>query len=164
MVAQTDATAFQSARKALSSRLDELVTKESYAPAILLADRAVENLPERLTVEERQGFQTTLASARAAQRISDSKKVSQLVGQLNGADEAVRVKTSGELQALADRAVYPLLEMLKSNLEADPSDPKVTASIIIVLKQIAPKLTGYDPEASRDQQIEVIEGWLKARK
>ena len=164
MSAQTQADAFQAALKALSLRVEALVSKESYAPVILLADRAVENLAQRLTVAERESLQSTLADARAAQRKADKKQVAQLVGQLTAPDEAARSKASSELLIMADRSVYPLLELLKANLEAAESDPRAVASIIVVLKQVAPKLTGYDPETTKDQQIKVIEGWLKARK
>ena|GEM_PF-1251538 len=161
MVAQNESAVFLAARKALSARLAALIAEERYAPAILLADRAVENLSQRLTVEARESFQTALVDAREAQRAADKKKVSQLVGQLTAADESVRSKASGELQVMARRAVVPLLEILKSSVEDKRADPGVVRAIIIVLKQVAPKLTGYDPEASKDQRIKVIEGWLK---
>ena len=161
MAAQNESAVFESARKALSARLDALVAEQRYAPAILLADRAVENLSQRLTVEMRKSFQTVLTDAREAQRIADKKRVSQLVGQLTAADESARSKASGELQVMAWRAVVPLLEVLKSSVEDKQADPRVAQAIIVVLKQVAPKLTGYDPEASKDQRIKVIEGWLK---
>ena len=161
MAAQNESAVFESARKALSARLDALVAEQRYAPAILLADRAVENLIQRLTVEMRKSFQAVLTDAREAQRVADKKRVSQLVGQLTAADESARSKASGELQAMASRAVVPLLEVLKSSIEDKQADPKVAGAIIVVLKQVAPKLTGYDPEASKDQRIKVIEGWLK---
>ena len=161
MAAQNESAVFESARKALSARLDALVAEQRYAPAILLADRAVENLSQRLTVEMRKSFQTVLTDAREAQRIADKKRVSQLVGQLTAADESARSKATGELQVMASRAIVPLLEVLKSSIEDKQADPKVAGAIIVVLKQVAPKLTGYDPEASKDQRIKVIEGWLK---
>ena len=160
MVAQSNSAVFASARKALAARLAALIDEQRYAPAILLADRAVENLSQRLTVEERKSFQTALTDAREAQRVADKKKVSQLAGQLTAADEAIRSKASGELQVMAVRAVAPLLETLKSSVADKQSDPRVAQAIIVVLKQIAPKLTGYDPEASIDRRIKVIEGWL----
>jgi len=161
MAAQNESAVFESARKALSARLAALVAEQRYAPAILLADRAVENLIQRLTVEMRKSFQAVLTDAREAQRVTDKKRVSQLVGQLTAADESARSKASGELQVMASRAVVPLLEVLKSSVEDKQADPKVAQAIIVVLKQVAPKLTGYDPEASKDQRIKVIEGWLK---
>ncbi|MDP6545528.1 MAG: HEAT repeat domain-containing protein [Phycisphaerae bacterium] len=161
MVAQNESAVFSTARKALTDRLAALIKEERYAPAILLADRAVENLSQRLTVEERKSFQTALTDAREAQRVADKKKVSQLVGQLTAADEAARSKAAGELQVMASRAVVPLLEILKGSVEDKQSDPSVARAIIVVLKQVAPKLTGYDPEASKDQRIKVIEGWLE---
>jgi len=164
MAAQTRTASFQSALKALTDRVSALVAKERYAPAIVLADRTVEDLSQRLTVTEREDFQTTLARARIAQRAADRKRVSQLVGQLIGPDEAAGAKASGELQIMADRAAVPLLEVLLANLRDPEGDAKTAGAIIAVLKQIAPKLTRYDPEASADQQIKVIEGWLKARK
>ena len=161
MVAQNESAVFSAALKALSTRLTVLVKEQRYAPAILLADRAVENLSQRLTVEERNSFQTALIDAREAQRGADKKRVSQLVGQLTAADESARSKASGELQVMARRAVVPLLEILKSSVEDKQADPRVAQAIIVVLKQVAPNLTGYDPEASKDQRIKIIEGWLK---
>ena len=161
MAAQNESAVFSAARKALSARLVALVGEQRYAPAILLAGRAVESLSQRLTVEERKGFQTVLTDAREKQRVADKKRVSQLVGQLTAADESARSKASGELQVMAWRAVVPLLEVLKSSVEDKQADPRVAQAIIVVLKQVAPKLTGYDPEASKDQRIKVIEGWLK---
>jgi HEAT repeat protein len=163
MAAQNESDVYQSALKALKARLTALVTEQRYAPAILLAGGAVENLAQRLTVDERKSFQTTLTDAKLAQRAADRKRVSQLAGQLTASDDSARSKASGELQVMASRAVVPLLEILKSSVEDKQSDPKVAQAIIAVLKHVAPKLTGYDPEASRDQQIKVIEGWLKAR-
>ena len=161
MAAQNDSAVFGTARKALADRLDVLIEEQRYAPAILLADRAVESLSRRLTVAERKSFQDALVDAREAQRVADKKIVSQLVGQLTAADEAARSKASGELQVMASRAVVPLLEILKSSVEDTLADPRVTQAIIVVLKQVAPKLTGYDPEAPKDDRIKVIEGWLK---
>jgi HEAT repeat protein len=161
MAAQNENAVFSVARKALIVRLAALIEEQRYAPAILLADRAVENLSQRLTVEERKSFQTALTDAREAQRVADKKKVSQLVGQLTAADESARSKASGELQVMAKRAVVPLLELLKSSVEDRQADPRVAQAIIVVLKQVAPKLTGYDPEASKDLRIKIIEGWLK---
>jgi len=161
MVAQNENAVFSAARKALTARLAVLIEEQRYAPVILLADRAVENLSQRLTVEERRGFQTALTDAREAQRVADKKRVSQLVGQLTAADESARSKASGELQVMASRAVVPLLEILRSSVEDRQADPRVAQAIIVVLKQVAPKLTGYDSEASKVQRIKVIEAWLK---
>ena len=163
MAQQSDAELFELVRKSLATRLDALIVEKSYAAAILLAGRAIENMPQRLTVEQRSSLQTLLTGARKAQRTADMKKVEQLVGQLTATDELSRSKASGELQLMGDRAVYPLLEVLKTTVADTQADPKVEQAIIAVLKQVAPKLTGYDPQASRDQRIKVIEGWLKAR-
>jgi len=163
MATQNDGDVFASALKALTARLKALVSEKRYAPAILLSQGAIENLAERLTDEKQAGLQTTLKNSRQAQRDSDKKRVTQLVDQLTGSDEAASTKASGELQLMATRAVFPLLEILKSSVEDAESDPAVARGILVILKQVAPKLTGYDPQASRDQRIKVIEGWLKAR-
>ncbi|MBT3201319.1 MAG: hypothetical protein HN350_15570 [Phycisphaerales bacterium] len=163
MAAQNEASVFLTANKALSARLDALVTKQSYAPAILLADKALESLAQRITDAQRKSLQTLLRDARLAQRDADRKKVAQLVGQLTASDETARSKASGELQVMGDRGVVPLIEILKSSIGDSQSDPRVAQAIIVVLKQVAPKLTGYDPKASKDDQLTVIEGWLKAR-
>jgi HEAT repeat protein len=160
MGAQTESAVFLSARKLLSLRLDALIKDKRYAPAILLADRAVENLSQRLTVGVRKNYQAVLTDARKAQRISDTKKVSQLVEQLTAIDESARNKASGELQVMAERAIVPLLEILKSSV-SEKSEPRKVQAILTVLKQVAPKLTGYDPAASKAQRVEVIEAWLK---
>jgi len=164
MVAQSDAAAFEVARKALRARLTALVEDQRYDPAILLADKAVESLSQRLTVEERKEFKDMLVEARAERSQFDRKRVSQLVGQLTAADEAARTKALGEFQVMASRAVVPLLEVLKSGVQDDTGDPRSQQAIIAVLKQIAPKLTGYDPEAPRDRRVKVIEDWLKELK
>jgi HEAT repeat protein len=163
MAPQNDGELFLAARKALSTRFAALVKAERYAPAILLAERAVENLAQRLTVDERKAFQSALIDARLAQRGADRKRVALLVGRLTAPDESARSKASGELQVMALRAVVPLLEILKSSAEDEEADPRVAQAILIVLKQVAPKLTGYDPEAAKAQRIKIIEGWLKAR-
>ena len=105
-----------------------------------------------------------LLNARDKQKESDRKRVSQLVGQLTAVDEASRSKALGEFQVMASRAVVPLLEVLKSGVQDDAGDPRSQQATIAVLKQIAPKLTGYDPEASRARRVKVIESWLKELK
>jgi len=161
IVDQNNIEAFEAARKALWTRLTALMRDERYDPAILLADKAVEGLAQRLTVEERKEFQTMLVDARDKRREFDRKRVSQLVGQLTAADEATRTKALSEFQVMASRAVVPLLEVLKSSVQDDKGDPRSQQAIIAVLKQIAPKLVGYDPEATRGQRVKVIENWLK---
>ena len=163
MADQSANGAFAAALKQLTERLEALMKAGKFAPVVLLAGKALEQLPQRLTVEQRNGFQKVLADARAGRRQADRKRVSQLVDQLTAADEAARDKARAELQSMGDRAVIGLLETLKSNLEDEEQTRDAEQAIIAMLKQIAPKLTGYDSAAEKADRIKVVEAWLKSR-
>ena len=162
MVVQSSDIAFFAALEGLSGRLETLMKAGDYAPAILLGGRTLDNLAHRLTVAQREGFQKLVAEAKAKQQAADRQRVSQLVAQLTARDKAVRDKAAAEIQTMGPRAVVGLLDALRKTLEGRQPKAEVEQAILAVLKQIAPKLTGYDPAAPKTERVKQIEAWLEA--
>jgi hypothetical protein len=162
MADQDSDAAFAAALEGLSNRLETLMKAEDYAPAILLAGRTLDNLAHRLTVAQREGFQKLVAEAKAKQQAADRQRVSQLVTQLTATDKAVRDKAAAEIQTMGPRAVVGLLEALRKTLVGQQPKAEDEQAILAVLKQIAPKLTGYDPAAPKAERVKQIEAWIEA--
>lgn len=154
---------FAKALKGLNGRLGDLMGEKNYAPVVLLAGEALKQLPQRLTVSQRRDMEKLLAEARGKQLAIDRKNVSRLVGQLLAADEAARAAASAELRNLGDRAVRPLLDELRNVLGAAGGGEESEKAILAVLRQIAPKLTGYDAAAPVAKRLETVNGWIRSR-
>lgn len=160
MAQQESSTQNEKAHAALDARLAELKKKGSWNMVVALTGEVVRLLPKHLTEEQIKGYVDLLAEAKTQQLTADRLRVAKLVGQLTAADEAARKAATGELQTMGDRAVAQLLNELKTLAQADKPNVALEQSIADLLRQIAPKLTGYDPSASRDQKLKLLAAWL----
>ena len=161
MADTTQASAFAEVLGRLSKRLAALVTEERYAPAILLAGEVVRQLPKRLTPAQRGQLEGVVKDATAKQLSADGKRVSQLAAQLLATDAGAGKAAADELKAMGDRAVGPLVMELKKAASADKPNPQAEKAVLDVLMQIAPKLTGYNPQAPKAERLSRIDAWLK---
>jgi HEAT repeat protein len=145
----------------LSQRLAALLAEKRYAPVILLGGEAMRQLPQRLSDAQRQDLQRLLADATARQSVVDRERVSQLAAQLLAADATASKAAAGELKAMGDRAVQPLVMELKKVASGEKANEAAEKAILGVLTQIAPKLTGYDLKAPQGERLQKIDAWLK---
>ncbi len=147
----------------LLGRLSELSSQENYLPVIRLATEAVDRLGAQLSDQHLKTLQQMAQEARAKQAAVDQQKVSALVGSLGGDDDAARA-AAADLQAMSTRAILPLLAELKKTVAANPTNPQLEQSIVAVLRQISPKLTGYDLSAAAPAKLQLIDSWTKQQR
>jgi hypothetical protein len=67
----------------------------------------------------------------------------------------------GQLRSLGPRALQPLLRELRDAVSQDPPAAEREELILGVLADLAPNLTGYDPEAQVAKRLAVIDTWLQ---
>ncbi len=157
---QADPNAFASAVDRLCARIDSLLDAGRVSPAFQIGTAAPKLLGERLTPEQRQRLEQCAAAARARQQQVDRERVAALIPRLMAMEDSTRTAALQELQALGDRALPPLLGELRKFVAADPPNPEAEKALLNILKQIAPRLDGYDTAAPRAQRLERIDGWL----
>jgi hypothetical protein len=145
----------------LMTHLAGLKDKKEWSPLILLSEQAMERLDKRLTEAEKDRLRGFLSHAQAGQAQADRQRVAKLVGQLIGNDEPAREAARAELQTMGKRAVVPMVEQLKQLLETGSPAPKAEELLLATLRQIAPRLSGYDPSAPKEQRIKRLETWLE---
>ena len=126
-----------------------------------VAGEASKQLPKRLTEAQRAALEQDLAKARAQLRAADRQRIATMVRQLVSTEDAARKAAETELQTMGDRAVAPLVEELRKVVDAAKPDAEMEKAILAILKQIAPRLTGYDPSAPKADRIKRIEAWGK---
>jgi len=158
---QTDPDAFGDAVDRLQQRLEQLIERQRFSAAVLLASEAIKQLPQRLKFEQREVIAGLLATARQGQQQQDRREVGLLTVKLISAEQAVRDAATEKLQAMGQRAVGPLLDELAETIQAEQPDKQMETAILSVLGKIAPKLTGYDPAAAVAEKLAVIESWRK---
>ena len=154
------AEAFGEGIKRLEARLAALADEEKWAAAIQLASAVGEPLRDRLSEAQRVAIDKALAEARAGQVAADAKRVASLAAQLVASEEPIRTAAEAGLRAMGDRAVAPLLQELRKALAAEKPGPALEKAILGVLKQIAPKLSGYDLAAAIDERIRRVDAWI----
>lgn len=158
---QADEKAFAAGLQRLLARLDALSEKGKWQPMVQLAAGALEDLAARLTPEQVKVLQERRDEAKAKAAEADRQKVPALVTQLVSAEESARKAAAAELQAMGEPVVPALLEELKKALAGENENRPLEAAVLEVLKQIAPRLTGYDAGASKADRLKTIEGWRK---
>ncbi len=161
MADPTQAKSFAEVLQRLNKRLAALMAEERYAQAILLAGEVVRQSPNRLSGEQRKALEQIAADATAKQLSADTKRVVQLTARLLATDASAGRAAAGELKAMGDRAVEPLVQELKKAASAEKPNAQAEKAILDVLIQIAPKLTGYDPQAPKADRLSRIDAWLK---
>ena len=146
----------------MEKRLGELTAEGRYAPAIMMGGEVLRQLSERLTAGQKTSFQKLIDDAKVRQLAADRKRVQQLSAQLQAPDATTRGAAAAELKAMGDRAVGPLVGALRSVVMSTPPSPDVEKSIVAILVQIAPKLTGYNLAETKELRLKKIDGWAKS--
>ena len=159
MADQDDDDAFDKALASLTTRIDQARKAGKHLTAIALADQAIKQLPQRLTVPQREALDKALTASRQAQAAIDRQRVAQLAPQLLSGDDAARRAAEAELKAMGPRAVLPLLAELTDAVAAEKPNPRLEEALLAVVKSLAPKLDGYDPTAPKADRLAVINGW-----
>ncbi|MFB3893103.1 MAG: HEAT repeat domain-containing protein [Phycisphaerae bacterium] len=168
---QTAEAQFTKAIASLDARLAELKKKASWQGIVVLAGEAVKLLsanggttqPARLSDEQLKAYADMRTEAQSQQAAADRQRVGKLVAQLSTDDAAAAKAAVTELAGMGDRAVKPLLLELKALLEVEKPDAKTVAAeqaVVEVLRQIAPKMTGYDPASPKDKRLKIVAVWL----
>jgi HEAT repeat protein len=160
IAAQPDKALLDQAVGWLEERLGELDRKKSYAAIILLTAEAQKGLTGRLTKEQASLLSEARQQALSKQQADDIQRVAQAVGKLVGGEEPLRKKAQADLQAMGDRAVRPLLGELLKTIQAEPVNVPLEKAIMAIVRESAPKLTGYDPAAAREDRVKLVEKWL----
>ena len=161
MADNVDDDAFAAALDSLTKQLKEMHTAGRFLAVIALAQEALTQLPQRLTVAQREGIQGMLAEARRQQDEADRQQVMSLTPQLLGADESARKAAATELESMGDRAVAPLLAELRKAVNAEKPNAQLEAAIVAVLKRVAKDINGYDPSTPREQRLALLDKWGK---
>jgi len=162
MADNADDAAFAAALDRLSKQLKQMHTAGRFLAVIALAQEALTQLPQRLTVAQREAVEQMLAEATRQQDRNDQQRVMALAPQLLGADESARKAAATELESMGDRAVRPLLAELKKVINADKPNAQLEAAIVDVLKRLAKDINGYDPAAPREQRLALLDKWGKS--
>ncbi|MCJ7543759.1 MAG: HEAT repeat domain-containing protein [Phycisphaerae bacterium] len=158
MAEQSDGQALSAALRKLTGHLSALDAQQKHLTVVLLATEALERLTGRLSAAQRRTLRQMAEQAEAKQAALDAQKVATLAPLLAGDDEDAR-KAAEELVAMSTRAIPPLLAELRKAVAGDAANSKVEIAIVDVLRQISPKLTGYDPSASAKAKLELIDTW-----
>ncbi|HQL74374.1 MAG: putative lyase [Planctomycetes bacterium ADurb.Bin126] len=161
MLEQDDAKAYETVLDRFCAHLNALLDGGKYAPAIVLAEEATRQLGARLDPSRQQALAKVLNQARARQLKADRERVALLAPQVMVGDETARLAAAGEIQAMGERALVPLLEELQRIVSADKPNPEGEKALLSILTQIAPRLTGYDPAAGQDERLKTIQAWMK---
>lgn len=161
MLEQTDSKSYETVLDRFCAHLAALLEGGKYAPAIALAEEAGRQLGARLAPSRQETLAQMLTQARARQLKADRERVALLAPQVMVGDETARLAAAGEIEAMGERAVVPLIEELQRIVSADKPNPEGEKALLAILTQIAPRLTGYDPAATRAQRLKTIAAWLK---
>jgi len=159
LAAQTDDAAFAQGLKHLHGRLAALDGQKNWATVILLASAAARDLRDRLGQARLAALQKVQADAQSKLTAADQKRVVELVAQLAATSEARQKEATAKLQAMGDRAVKPLVAQLRKLVAGDKLRGDTEKVILAVLGQIAPKLTGYDPAAAKEEKLKLLRAW-----
>ena len=153
--------------RGLQLLVDHLTTLEAsgeHGVAANLTSVALDHLPHRLTVSQREYFERTLVRVRQKQKAADRGRVTTLVTQMMSDDESARSAAQTELQSMGDRAVKPLLAELREAVSAEPIRADTEKAILGVLRRIAPDLTGYDTTGmDKAAKLKLIDSWRQGR-
>jgi len=159
MDATESLAAFNQALADLHERVTHLEDDKKYVVAAMMIKAALENLPHRLTVEDREALTARQKHVADELRQADARDISRLVGELTGPDEAARKSAAEAIQAKGDRAVGPLLNELRGAVVADPPDGEREKAILAILRQVAPSLTQYEPSVDPKEKVRIIDSW-----
>ena len=146
----------------MEKRLGELTAEGRYAPAIMMGGEALRQFSSRLTASQAASFQKLIDAAKVRQLAADRKRVEQLSAQLQAPDATTRDAAAAELKAMGDRAVGPLVGALRSVVSGARPNLEAEKSIVAILVQIAPKLTGYNLSEAKNLRIKKIDQWAKS--
>lgn len=155
---QKDPAAFAECLDRLQRHLASARGQRAWAVALALAEAANKDLAPRLTADQRARFAALLTEIRAEAAVAEDAKVKQLIEQLS-AEPTSRAATESALQAIGPSAIGPLLDKLADVLSKDPLDAAAENSIVSILRQIAPSMTGYDPAAPLAERVKLVNSW-----
>jgi HEAT repeat protein len=157
---QTDHAQFDKAVAHYMARLGDLTSQKSWLACVGLCENA-NTVLTGLSQAQRDSVAKTLAQARDQLAITCRTRVAALAPQLSVGDEAGRKAAATEIQAMGASAVKPLCEELRKVAGGDKDNPEAEKAILLVLKQIAPKITTYDPATTpKPDRIKLIDNWL----
>jgi HEAT repeat protein len=158
---QSDEKAWAWGIQKMLARVEALPEKGKWQAIVQMSVAATNSLASRLSGEQVRRLQTMAEDAKSKLTEADRQKVPALVAQAASGDEAARKAAAGELLAMGERAISPLVDELKKAISGETEAHSVELAVLDVLKQVAPKLTGYDPAAPKADRLKVIETWMR---
>ncbi len=159
MMENSDDRAFAGALNRLYRKMISLRNAQKFQASILLCSESIKTLSPRLTVGQRTKLENLLSDIEQAQLVDDMETVTKLASQLTAADESAS-KATEELKSMGVRAVRPLVVQLRKAVTSEMPDPQMEKAILAVLRQLAPNLNDYDPQAPVAERIKLVDSWL----
>jgi HEAT repeat protein len=166
MADQTDRAQFDKALARYMARLADLSSQKSWSACVGLCENADAALwgdfgQKGLTQAQREAIAKLLSQAKEQLAITCRTRVAALAPQLSVGDEAGRKAAASEIQAMGANAVKPLCEELRKVAANEKDNVEAEKAILLVLKQIAPKIATYDPATTpKPDRIKLIDNWL----
>lgn len=160
---QNDQKLFVLAVEHLATGVAVMVDKNKHDSVLGLLEEVDHQLGSRLNDEQRQTFSIILNNCRTRQAHADQQRVTKLALQLLSTEEQARKAAVTELTAMGDRAVTPLVGELRRNIASPKPNPELEVNVLSILKQVAPRLTGYNISAPPAQKVQIVEGWLSKK-
>lgn len=160
LAAQSDNAQFCKAMEYCDARLADMDKKGRWQSMIILTSELGKQISDRLSADQRKGYQELQTKAKAAQAAADRQRVGKLLAVMGNGDEAARKAAAADIQAMGDRSIDGLLQELKANLEADATNAPAEQNAIDMLRLVAPKLTGYDAAGPKDAKLKLVAGWM----
>lgn len=164
--AQTDTDLLVRAFAMFRNRLDYLRHQENYLPILVMGQAmSTTDVPERVGKQGHPNgtwLAEILQLAQAEQDRKDEKQVGEWLDLLLTGEQADRSAAEEQIKAMGDRAVRPLLNQLRTEITAETPNAAREKAIIDLLKQVAPKLNDYDPQASAAEKVKRIDAWMNS--
>ncbi|MHC4982625.1 MAG: HEAT repeat domain-containing protein [Planctomycetota bacterium] len=159
---QEDEELFAKAYVDLAARLERLKDDRQWSRLITLTANVREHLAPRLTVEQLRVLKKLLDEAEQQRRLAEERQVRKLAAELLASDAATRSRASAAIKSMGSQAVRPLLKEFKEAITADEPNPAAEKAFVAILAEVAPKLTGYDSEAKKEDRVKLIDKWIES--
>lgn len=160
---QGDEKAYRVAMEKLNRRLRELLQQERHVAVASLGGEALRALDEKLSQREKTLLADLTARARQSRLQADREAVRKLLGQVLTGDVEARGEAEQQLRAMADRAVLPLLELLREALASDEPDARQEATLTGLLGELEPDLRLYGEDVRLPEKRRWVEQQLDQR-
>ncbi len=141
----------------VNAYLEKLLETNKYQSSIKLLNSILEQLPHRLTAEQRNKYEKMLADATRAQDDSERRQIEKLITRLGDNDTSDSREAAERLKTMSERAVPILVEQLK--LSVHQGEVKKEKAILDVLARITGNAPAYAISAGVENKLKAIDSW-----